>query len=78
MASCPYLPIKVRNRRKIQMKSVSTRVLLCVCLVLLTAVGFTQVIKQQQSYLDQVKFKDSALGVKTQPIHITQALPQLH
>jgi fibronectin type 3 domain-containing protein len=53
------------------------RALLSAVLILVATLGFSQIIKQDQSYLDQIKFRDSGLGVKNQPVYLPQALPFL-
>ena len=59
------------------MKNGTERTMLSVVIVLTAALGYSQIIKQPQSYLDQAKFRGADLGGKSQPVQLAQALPQL-
>ena len=47
------------------------------CLLFLSTIAFSQVVKEQASYFDTIAFKDFNLGVKTQPQYLPNVISQI-
>lgn len=50
---------------------------LALVLLFLSTIGFSQIVKEKTSYFDDIGFRDFSLGVKTQPLYLSDALNKI-